>query len=82
MNVLRQLVKVVIEKDDEKEIQEYKVSQLRFKRKHKHTKVEVNDEELKKLENVFASIKIGIIPVPHPKSSTLSPSFRKGDTGI
>ena len=52
VNVLRQLVKVVIEKDDEKEIQEYKVSQLRFKRKHKHTKVEVNDEELKKLEKL------------------------------
>ena len=35
VNVLRQLVKVIIEKDDEKEIQEYKVSQLRFRRKHK-----------------------------------------------
>ncbi|HBA69980.1 MAG TPA: stage 0 sporulation protein [Lachnospiraceae bacterium] len=52
VNVLRQLVKVVIEKDDEKEIQEYKVSQLRFKRKHKNMKMEVNDEELRKLEKL------------------------------
>ena len=43
---------VIIEKDDEKEIQEYKVGQLRFKRKHKNMKMEVNDEELKKLEKL------------------------------
>lgn len=53
VNVLRQLVKVIIMKDDEREIQEYKVDQLRFKRKHnKNIKVEVNDEELKKLEKL------------------------------
>ena len=52
VNVLRQLVKVIIEKDDEKEIQEYKISQLRFKRKYKNTKVDVHDDELKKLEKL------------------------------
>lgn len=52
VNVLRQLVKVIIQKDDEKEIQEYKVNQLKFRRKHKNTKVELNDEELKKLEKL------------------------------
>ncbi len=53
VNVLRQLVKVIIVRDDEREIQEYKVEQLRFKRKHnKNTRVEVNDEELKKLEKL------------------------------
>ncbi len=53
VNVLRQLVKVIIVKDDEREIQEYKVDQLRFKRKHnKNARVEVNDEELKKLEKL------------------------------
>ena len=52
VNVLRQLVKVIIEKDDEKEIQEYKVGQLRFKRKHKNMRRGVNDEELKKLEKL------------------------------
>ncbi len=51
VNVLRQLVKVIIVKDDEREIQEYKVERLRFRRKHnKNNKVEVNDEELRKLE--------------------------------
>lgn len=52
VNVLRQLVKVIIEKEDQKEIQEYKLDQLRFKRKHKNTKVELNDEELKQLEKL------------------------------
>lgn len=52
VNVLRQLVKVIVENNDEKEIQEYKVEQLRFKRKHRKDKVEVKDEELKKLEKL------------------------------
>lgn len=52
VNVLRQLVKVIVEVGDEKEIQEYKVEQLRFKRKHKHNKVDVQDEELKALEKL------------------------------
>ena len=38
--------------DDEKEIKEYKVEQLRFKRKHRNNKVEVQDEELKELEKL------------------------------
>lgn len=53
VNVLRQLVKVIVDVDDEKEIQEYKVDELRFKRKHhKNHKVEVNEEELKELEKL------------------------------
>ncbi|MBD5452935.1 MAG: stage 0 sporulation family protein, partial [Lachnospiraceae bacterium] len=53
VNVLRQLVKVIVDVDDEKEIQEYKVDELRFKRKHhKNQKVEVNEEELKELEKL------------------------------
>lgn len=52
VNVLRQLVKVVIEVDDEKEIREYKAEQLRFKRKHKKEKLEVNDKELEQLEKL------------------------------
>ena len=52
VNVLRQLVKVIVEVGDEKEIQEYKVEQLRFKRKHRHNKVDVQDEELKALEKL------------------------------
>lgn len=52
VNVLRQLVKVVVTVDDEKEIHEYKVEQLKFKKRHnKRNKVEV-DEELKALEKL------------------------------
>lgn len=53
VNVLRQLVKVIINVDDEKEIQEYRVDQLRFKRKHnKNRKVDVSEAELKELEKM------------------------------
>ena len=52
VNVLRQLVKVIVDVNDEKEIQEYKVDQLRFKRKHRNNRVEVSDEELKELEKL------------------------------
>lgn len=52
VNVLRQLVKVIVEVNDQKEIQEYKVDQLRFKRKHKKENIELKDEELKKLEKL------------------------------
>ena len=38
VNVLRQLVKVLIENNDEKEIREYKVEQLRFKKRHRKEK--------------------------------------------
>lgn len=52
VNVLRQLVKVIVDVGDEKEIQEYKVEQLRFRRKHRNNKVELQDEELKELEKL------------------------------
>lgn len=52
VNVLRQLVKVIVDVGDEKEIQEYKVEQLRFKRKRRSNKVDVQDEELKTLEKL------------------------------
>ena len=58
VNVLRQLVKVVIEEGDEKEIKEYKVSQLKFKPRHKKDKGRNKDKdnaeeaELKALEQL------------------------------
>ncbi len=55
VNVLRQLVKVIVDVDDEKEIQEYKAEQLRFKKKHgknHREKVDVSDAELKELEQL------------------------------
>lgn len=53
MNVLRQTVKVVIEEGDEKEIKEYKVSQLKFKphhRREKDKKEKLTPEELELAE--------------------------------
>lgn len=52
VNVLRQLVKVVVDTGDEKDIMEYHVDQLRFKRRHRKDKVDVNDAELKELEKL------------------------------
>ena len=43
--VLRQLVKVLVDVNDEKEIQEYKVEELKFKPRHK--KVKLSAEEVK-----------------------------------
>ena len=57
VNVLRQLVKVVIEEGDEKEIKEYKVSQLKFKSRHRRdkNKDKAEEEELKALEQLEKS---------------------------
>jgi cell fate regulator YaaT (PSP1 superfamily) len=52
VNVLRQLVKIVVDTDDEKEIMEYPVDRLRFKRRYRKDKVDVNDAELKELEKL------------------------------
>ena len=51
VSVLRQLVKVIVTvgKDD-KEIREYKVSQLKFKPRRKREKTQISDSELKALE--------------------------------
>ncbi len=53
VNVLRQLVKVVVENGDEKEIREYEVGKLRFKKRHgKKEKVELTREEMRELERL------------------------------
>jgi len=52
VNVLRQMVKVIVDVDDEKEIREYEASKLRFKRKHKKEKVELTKEEMRELERL------------------------------
>lgn len=48
INVLRQLVKVVVDNGEEKELQEYPVDELRFTSRHRKT-VKVTEEELKEL---------------------------------
>jgi len=50
VNVLRQIVKVLVTVNDEKELREYKVEKLRFKPKRKREKMNISDEELKALE--------------------------------
>lgn len=50
VSVLRQLVKVLVNVNDEKEIREYKVDELKFRRKRRNETIHINDEELKALE--------------------------------
>lgn len=53
INVLRQLVKILVEVDDEKELVEYHVDRLRFKKKfNRNQKIELDDAELKELEKL------------------------------
>ena len=53
VNVLRQLVKVVVDVNDEKEIREYEASRLRFKKRHgKKEKMELSKEEMRELERL------------------------------
>ena len=50
VNVLRQLVKVLVDVQDEKELREYKVEQLKFKPRRTKEKLNLNDKELKELK--------------------------------
>lgn len=50
VNVLRQLVKVIVDVDDEKEIREYRVDQLKFKPRRKKEKLNLNEKELRELK--------------------------------
>ncbi len=50
VNVLRQLVKVIVTLDnDEKEIREYKASELRFKSRRKKKDMHISKEEMAEL---------------------------------
>ena len=50
VNVLRQTVKIVVDVNDEKEIQEYKASELKFRPRKK--KVKLTEQEIKELKNL------------------------------
>ena len=53
VNVLRQLVKVIVSVGDEKEIKEYPVEQLQFRRRHgKKEKMDLSREEMQELERL------------------------------
>ncbi len=52
VNVLRQIVKVIVEIDDEKEVREYKPENLKFRPKQKKDKIKLTKEEMKELEKL------------------------------
>ena len=52
VNVLRQLVKVLIEEGDEKEIREYPVDELKFKAHHKKDNQKLSKEEFEELKRM------------------------------
>lgn len=52
VNVLRQLVKVIVDVEDEKEIREYPASELKFKARQKREKLRLSDEEMKALKEL------------------------------
>ncbi len=61
VNVLRQLVKVIVDVNDEKEIHEYRLDQLRFRRKHGRGRRNdaADEKELKELEKLEREEKKG-----------------------
>lgn len=52
VSVLRQLVKIIVDIDGEKEAREYKADQLKFRARRKKEKISVDDKELKELEEL------------------------------
>ena len=67
VNVLRQLVKVVLDVNDEKEIRECKLEQLEIRKKVKRDKINILPEELKELEKLEKEDKSeGIDVEEHP----------------
>lgn len=60
VNVLRQRVKVLIERGDEKELVEFPVEELKFKKRHgRRDKMDVSGEEMKELRKLEADEKHG-----------------------
>ena len=49
VNVLRQLVKVIVEVNDEKELREYKVKELKFRPRRRKENLKLSAQELKEL---------------------------------
>ncbi len=52
VNVLRQLVKVLVDNDDTKELREYRVEDLKFKPRKRKESIKLSEEELKELEDL------------------------------
>ncbi len=54
VNVLRQLVKVLVDVDDEKELREYHVNQLRFKPRKRKDRQKLSPQEMKEIKELEA----------------------------
>ena len=52
VNVIRQLVKVIVDIEDEKEVREYQASELKFKSRQKKDKIKISDEEMRALKEL------------------------------
>lgn len=52
VNILRQLVKVLVEENDEKELKEYNVDELTFRKRHGRKEKSYDEEDLKELEKL------------------------------
>ena len=75
VSVLRQLVKVVIDNGDEKELREYKVDELNFRPK-KRKDVKITEEELKELEGLEDEVTEEVAP-ESPKSNYNKEHYNK-----
>lgn len=73
VSVLRQLVKVVIDNGDEKELREYKAEELSFRSKRRKD-VKITEEELKELQ---ALEEVGSVEATEPQKENRSRDNRK-----
>lgn len=81
VSVLRQKVKVLVEVDDEKELREYEVDELKFKHRRKNTKLSAKElaeiEELEVLEEEHSAVEDDTEPKPEPKSRSTNRESRE-----
>ena len=82
VNVLRQLVKVLVESGDDKELKEYNVEQLRFHKHHgKKGQANISPEELKELERLVREEQeeLGVAGVDEEAGSSREGRQKNGD---
>ncbi len=82
VNVLRQLVKVLVESGDDKELKEYNVEQLRFHKHHgKKGQANISPEELKELERLVREEQeeLGVAGVDEEEGSSREGRQKNGD---
>ena len=81
VNVLRQLVKVVVEVNDEKEIHEYKADDLHFRRKGRKDRVELSEEEMRELAKLEAEEQVDGVEASEKQDRPYKKDNRKNNHG-